>query len=438
MTTIIRHRTLYVLFVMLVFARALANAQATSSCVSMYTGCVNQAKFNLSQCIAGGGFDCNIIYNQAISFCKAHNSQATYYLQTIQHVNELYCNGAGTGWTNGDVTAATGDTLAATNSSFTSWVLSRSAHATYYQGTNQHVYELYWNGSSWSNGDVTAGAGGVAASSGSGLTSWAISVTGHATYYIGANQHVYELYWNGSTWTNGDITAATGNNLAASNSSLTSWTGATTHGVYFIGANQHIYELYFNGTVWSSGDLTAATGNTLAATNSALTGWASSSSGHAVYYEGTNQHIYELYWNGSAWTNGDVTAATSGALAESGSALTSFTQSSPGFRRTGPGHAVYYLGTNQHVYELFWSGSAWTNGDITAATGGEVASPSSGLSSFTMDLAYCNFTCNLIYYVGANQNVYEMFWTGAGWFNGDLTNTLASSNSALTSFVSGP
>jgi subtilisin family serine protease len=350
--------------------------------------------------------------------------QALYYLDTNQHVDELFLNG--NTWTNGDIIAATGGTAASSTSALTSIVVGGS-HAVYYVGTDQHVHELFWNGSAWSNGDVSAATGAPAASTTAGLTS-IVSGNSHAVYYVGTDQHVYELFWNGSTWTNGDLIAATGGTPSSSTGGLTSIvTSPGAHAVYYVGTNQHVYELFWNGFAWSDGDLTAATGGTLSGSASGLTSILISSVAYAIYYIGTDQHVYELFWNGGpAWTVGDVTAATGGALAASASALTSFLSGSTT-------HAVYYVGTNQHAYELFWNGVAWSNGDVTAVTG-NVTAAGNGITCFTTAGGPHG-----LYYVGSNQHLRRLYWNGVAWTGTDITSAAGTSSlsefqSLLTSF----
>ena len=117
------------------------------------------------------------------------------------------------------------------------------------------------------------------------------------SYYEGANQHVYSIYWNSSTssWVNEDLTAVTGNTPAAPGSALSDIVLAdgSTH-VFYLGTNQHVFQLlWISGTGWSSQDLTAATGNTLAAIGSSLSSLSDSNVAH-VFYLGSNQHVYQL------------------------------------------------------------------------------------------------------------------------------------------------
>jgi hypothetical protein len=91
--------------------------------------------------------------------------------------------------------------------------------------TTAHVDAFHATSSpSWAYFDATAASGGVAAASGSKLASLRDTVTGGVRlYFIGANAHVYELYWatEGSS-SETDLTVASGTTAtAASGSKLT-------------------------------------------------------------------------------------------------------------------------------------------------------------------------------------------------------------------------
>ncbi|MGA9543719.1 MAG: hypothetical protein WBQ85_09125 [Candidatus Sulfotelmatobacter sp.] len=204
----------------------------------------------------------------------------------------------------------------------------------------------------WSDQDLSAIAGGALAAPGSALTSAAASSAEDA-YYLGANQHVNVLYFplsqTPTSWNSADLTALTGGALAATGSKLTSVAASSAEDVFYLGTNHHAYVLYLaqGSTSWSFADLTSLTGGALAASGSALTSVANSSGEEDLYYLGTNQHVDVLYLlQGGSWSFADLTALTGGALAASGSALASFADTT--------GEHAFYLGTNQHLYQLYF------------------------------------------------------------------------------------
>lgn len=145
-----------------------------------------------------------------------------------------------------------------------------------------------------------------------------------------------------------------------------------------LGTNQNVYELYDSSTGWHSDDPMSLAGAPVAVSGSAVTSFINNSgsgdTGMHVMYLGTNEHAYALHWTANAWTWFDATAASGGVPAANGSKLTSFMDNAGGVR-------LYFLGTNSHVYELYWqSEGAASETDLTVASGGTVAATGSALT----------------------------------------------------------
>ncbi len=242
-----------------------------------------------------------------------------------------------------------------------------------------------------------------------------------------SNLHLVQSYGINYPQTTQDITSASGAPLAGSLSgglASLSLVGGTEL-IYFIGANAHIYQIHCCS--WSYADISAVAGAPVALSTSTLTAYVNSSGLH-VAYEGTNQHIYLLFYSysTSSWGTTDLTTVTSGALAVSKTPLTSYADTA--------GEHVAYLGTNESVYLMYLhtGGSPWVNQNLT--TSGPVASAGSGLSSFADSFG------EHIYYIssGAVRQLY-LPTNGTPWQNQNLQTTapnapLALSTSALTSY----
>jgi len=319
----------------------------------------------------------------AALYAKSTGIEHIAYLGTNRHVCFLSLDPASNSWKFADPTAATGNTLAVAGSDLVAYEDASILPATLkvvYIGANQHVYQLSLNAATaaWSNQDLTALTGNTLAASGSALAAVQGIVNNNLhIIYLGTNAHVYQLWFNVSaaTWANQDLTAGTGNTLAASGSALAQFFDSFggQHVVY-LGRNQHVNQLYWNDATgaWSNQDLTAATGNTLAASGSPLTAFlgrvfSNNRDAEDIIYLGTNGHVYQLWFNPSSgsWTNQDLTTfpPTIGALAAAGSAITGFVD--PNILAGGE-HA-FYLGTNQHIYQLYHDLAAgtWSNQDLT-------------------------------------------------------------------------
>jgi len=217
---------------------------------------------------------------------NGNNFMHVFCMGTFEDVYEFYWTG-GSAWHYDVPTSLAGAPSGSIFSNITSFVdnTGGTAHVlhVFYLGTNLNVYELYQTGS-WHSDSPTSLAGAPAAGTVSGqlspLTSFintsGVGDTSMHVMYLGTNEHVYALHYKGTgtSWGYFDATAASGAPSAASGSALTSFQDlAGGVRVYFLGANSHVYELYWQseGTATMT-DLITASGGTTAASGSALTG----------------------------------------------------------------------------------------------------------------------------------------------------------------------
>jgi len=148
-----------------------------------------------------------------------------------------------------------------------------------------------------------------------------------------------------------------------------------------------------------------------------------------VFYLGTDNHVHELYWTGgTAWHKDDPTSLAGAPVATSGSALTSFVAS-------GVMH-VFYL-NSQNVHELYWNGS-WHTDDPTSQAGAPLDAVGSALTSFVNSSGKGDTGMHVIY-LGTNGHVYALHSTSSpvwGYFDATLASggVSAANGTKLTSF----
>jgi|HubBroStandDraft_6_1064221.scaffolds.fasta_scaffold59391_2 hypothetical protein len=327
-----------------------------------------------------------------------------YYVDTSQHVEALTLTRTGYGnWS--DITAATGaPATASLGAALTGFADGVGDHV-FYRGSNQHLYQLYYCGQNcvpldtWISQDITSMAGGAPLlASGTNLSAFISSSQEHVIY-LGTNQHVYQVVTTSSgTWTYQDLTATTGGAVAASGSALASFNDSVGQHVFYLGTNSHVYQLYYayNTRTWADQDLTVQTGGALAASGSALTSFADSQ--EHVVYEGTNQHVYQLVTHPGGWLEDDLSSLSGGSLPVQSSSLSSFADGGYEF--------VFYTGpcvqdgqsTLCPVSELIYNGSAWSHYSLpdAGATGTHLASVGvsnvNDLLTFSADCTSCGAT----------------------------------------------
>jgi hypothetical protein len=269
------------------------------------------------------------------------------------------------------------------------------------------------SGESLSPSSLTVLANAQAAAVSSGLAAYVDPLAGSDNiFYQGTDQHVHLLTWSpGLTWTQDTRMASAP--AAAFASALTGHMNAESEELFYLGSNQHIYELWrwsLNFDGWHSTDVTMANqSKPLAAVGSPLAGFYDAKAGSdAVFYIGTDQHVHELLFVSGTWTGIDVTSASGAPLAGAGSTLAAHLNTIAGSEE------VFFVDANQNVQELWsWSTAApaWHPSNVTLAAGAAVlANPGSPLTADIDSVASPN--TDEVYYVGTDGLVHQLSWNG--------------------------
>ena len=186
--------------------------------------------------------------------------------------------------TSGQMTCIVNNWQSASNALINNWVsLYKLPSATLPAGHQCRIALQNDNTGNITAATYTVSMLAVAPAAGGALTSFADSYGEHA-YYIGADQHVHQLYFDNKTWVDQDLTAATKGPEAANGSALSSFDDSYGEHAYYIGADQHVHQLYFSGT-WVDQDLTAWVLASVTQTLSAISGVSSADLSPIVAFE---------------------------------------------------------------------------------------------------------------------------------------------------------
>jgi hypothetical protein len=248
--------------------------------------------------------------------------------------------------------------------------------------------------------------------------------SGHS-FYLDTNHHVIDLSLSSTgVWQRQDLTALTGAGVAAADSALAAMLDSAGNGrVFYVGTNQHVWQLKLDTTnTWSdAGDATSKAGSTktVAPGSSLVTfGPGVNTSVHVLYLDST-QHVNDLRRTvpePATWSNQDVTSLTSVGAALSGSALAGLVDAAGNVR-------AFYVGTNQHVWQLkLDTTNTWgDSGDTTVKAGiTKTVAPGSGLTSF----GPAGGSSVHVLYLDSIQHVNDLARTvpePATWSNQDVT-----------------
>jgi hypothetical protein len=294
--------------------------------------------------------------------------------------------------------------------------LSNNSQHVNYIGTDKHVHELYVTaGAAWVDNDLTTEAGAVPPTVTSAIEGFRLSDDSQHVFFIGTDNHVYELYVTaGAGWIFNDLTSLARTVLPAATTTLDGYAlGDDSKHVFFIGTDNHIHELFIaRGGRWADNDLTTLAGAVPPATTSTLHSHRLSDDSQHVFYIGTDNHIHELYIHSSAgWADNNLTT-------QAGAVPPTPTTALDGYPLSDDSQHVFYIGTDNHVHELYIHSSAgWADNDLTTLAGAVPPTPATALDGYPLsdDSKHVNS-------IGTDNHVHELYFTrDDGWVDNDLT-----------------
>jgi hypothetical protein len=304
---------------------------------------------------------------------------------------------------------------ATTTAALCSLVLVLFAAPAFGQG---HLHELYYNGSSWNNVDLTTQMSGPPATYQGGIAAFYTadkpSNQFHVYYVDDTASHVHQAYFKDGTWIDQDLTVL-GDGPTAYPFAMSGFAIGNLQHVFYVGTDSHVHQLYYNNHVWADTDLTKLTGGLLAYYQGLLAFATKPNNQFHVYYQTQgNSGLQQLYFNGSSWIVEDLSTLSGGANC--------VTDWFAGFAVGNEQH-IFCPGTgsfssNVDMLHIYYNNSSWTYEDI------------SYLSGLETPMAEFNVPVAAFRYPGKNQfEVYGLtnddhvhqFTDDKGWTDVDLS-----------------
>jgi hypothetical protein len=341
------------------------------------------------------------------------------------HVHQLTYD---LGWVDTDLTVLAGGVEA--NGAMTAFYTTPNDqfHVFYVDTNPGDVHQLYYNGHSWTDQDLSALTG---APTDSGFITGVASGNLQYVFYPDSNGHVWELNYNNSTWVPTDLTAQYGAPLADWELGLLAFAqpGNQLY-LYYSSEDLDLIQLYFNGSSWSSQDLSSTyfNGAIVCGEGANLTGFTIGNQQHLFCVGGKilNIDLYHVYYNNTTWLRENLSVKTGAGQMDLLGAAAFFGPAANQFE-------VYAPTQNGHVNQFTHSGrpATWTDYDLSAGIG----APGDGSRPGGIFANYSGGSYNLFY--APSTEVYELFFYNGSWYVVDITNGQgnADTNANLVGFV---
>jgi hypothetical protein len=347
--------------------------------------------------------------------------------------NDIMYSQHGTTNTLMDLTKVTGGGTAAPFSGIAAFYTTPNDqfHVYYVDAKSSHVRQLYFNGSSWSDADLTAETGGPNAEP-YGITGFSIGNLQYV-FYVDTNLHVHELNYNNVNWGDQDLTSLVGGNSASPAPLVAFATKPNNqlHVYYQDAKGLDEYQLYFNGSSWSYQDLTSIIGGAYCY-NQWIAGFAVGNlqhlfcPGYGTY--SSDLHLLHIYYNNSTWVYEDVTY-------KAGGLETPLNPSGVGaFKVPNVNQLeVYSLTDDGHFNRDYHvvKPAQWIHDDLTNSIGAPSDSQYGGVAAFVSPANNYYHT-----YYATGGVLYHVAYNGTSWRISKVS-TNAQSNSGVAGFALG-
>ncbi|ORV33328.1 hypothetical protein AWB99_08285 [Mycolicibacterium confluentis] len=294
----------------------------------------------------------------------SNDSQHVFFIGTDKFVHELDIT-AGSGWDDNDLTTLAEAVPPIPTSTLAGFRLGTNSKHVFFVGTDNDLYELYFTATEgWVCNDLTAVAGAVPPTPATALEGFRLSDDSKHVFYIGTDNHVHELFiTGGGRWDDNDLTTLAGAVPPTPATALTGYRlSDNSQHVFYIGTDNHVHELFIAGAGWNDNDLTTLAGAVPPTPATALTGYPLSDNSQHVFYIGTDNHVHELFIAGAGWNDNDLTTLAGAVPPTPATALT-------GYPLSDNSQHVFYISADNHVHELYIAaGGNWVDNDLTALT----------------------------------------------------------------------
>ncbi len=259
----------------------------------------------------------------------------------------------GTSWTAVELTSVVAAPLGDITSSPYGYIANGVIYVVF-QGNDQRIWRFSVNGGSYGSLDVTGQAAVALAMPGTSPSAVYNEITGeHHIVFQGVNQRIQRLTFNGSTWSSVEITSVVNSDLLDQSSSPMTYVDPFTGYVYTVinGVNERIDLIADYHTSWDSDELTSLISVPLTEPGSSPTGYIDPFTGnHVITLQGDNGRINQFEGPDMTaptdWTSIDQTSQAAVEFAASGTSPATCVDPFTGVRHTvfvGENGRVQYL-----------------------------------------------------------------------------------------------
>ena len=334
-----------------------------------------------------------------------------------QEVHQLSYNGSR--WMDQNLNGVTADPytglsafLTTPNNQIHVYYLANNGKGDNFCSYTDEVHQLFYNGTSWADEDLTVLSGGVPAIACTPVTGFSVENYQYV-YFIAGDLSIHQLVYNNIGWSDSNLTALAGGPQAWGTSILAFTTTPAVH-IYYSGyPDLHVHQIYTtDGTQWQDQDLTKITNGARGPDlPNQMVGFNVGNLQYVYFLSNDDGHVHRFFYNNSSWSDEDLTAITK--TTTHGFATTLAAIAIPGTNKL----RVYLNDSRDHILQLASTDSVkWTASDLSKKTSGPPAAVEDGILAVASPKKLLN-----VYYVSAGDVIRIFQPTSSTWSHQDLT-----------------
>ncbi len=332
------------------------------------------------------------------AFTTTPNNQLhLYYVATDHHIHQHTQNPlVQNGWQDEDLTKEGKGPLAG-DTGVAGFSIGNTQYV-FYGSKNGKIHLLLYNNVKWTDENLTSKGHG---SNWNGFQSIVAFLTApnnqiHVYYAAADSSDIHQLFFNGKTWSDSDLTLEAGG-LPAIAQSMTGFSYGNYQYVFYVDWQSHLHDLYYDNLSWNDVDLFVQIGAPLYGGPGLTSFVVPGTSILEVFYLALTgyysyTHVTQLASSdNSHWNIQDLTNLTGAPVPDYFSPMTAFVTTPNNQMHVY--YQTYLYDNNNHVNQLFYDGSSWSNEDLTEETGSDNADPYFGMAGFSVgNLQYLYYT----------------------------------------------
>ncbi len=339
------------------------------------------------------------------AFTTTPNNQLhVFYIGKDEHIHQRTQSHKGAIglplWADEDLTQETGAEYVDTNTALSGFSEENFQYLFYGTEADGEIHMMSYDNSKWTDQNISAAAGSTALYNAPlGVSAFTTTPNNQIHVYYQAYNYqenissVHQLFFNGTSWSDEDLTAETGA-IPPGGGWFSGFSIGNYQFLFYADVFGYLNELYYNNIGWTDADLSLQFGAPALEGFTPITAFVvPGTQTMEVFYTTGGGDIYRLSSSDNvSWGQQDLTADTHGPSASTADGITAFA--------TTPNNQlhVYYISDiaqlQGHVNQLFFNGSSWSNEDLTSITRARNAFDFEGMSGLSLG----NY--QYVYYVG--------------------------------------